>query len=333
VFRAASLSKPVFSYLVMKLVDRGVLDLDTPIERYLSKRLPAYPGYASLRDDRGHERLTARLLLSHQGGLPNWLRDRPNGTTAFRSAPGDRFPYSGEGYVLLQLVVETITGRDLATLAREMVFEPLGMRDSSFLWKDRFDGRFAVDLGSPLAALVEQTRRRGNAAGSLVTNAADYAALVGAVMDGSGLRPDTRAAWLAPQVAITSKSLFGEPGTDGGANRAHALAWTPGWGTFEVRQDRALFHVGMEEGCENFVEVFTNRALGVVFLGLTDNRRSYSAALVEYALGRAFSPLDWLEYGGAPLPTRGERLRWSGALALVAVAAVLAVLRFGRRRR
>ena len=329
VFRAASLSKPVFAYLVLKFVDEGVLDLDTPVHRYLPKPLHAYPAYASFREDPRNEQLTARLLLSHQGGLPNWRRDRPDGPIAFGSAPGTRFGYSGEGYALLQLVIETVTGRNLAALAREKVFEPLGMHDSSFLWESRFDGRFAVDLGSPLGGLIAETRRKGNAAASIITNASDYARFIAAVMTGTGLTPETRAVWLEPQVAITSKSLFSAPGTDGGANRAHKLAWTTGWGTFEDTNGRALFHVGMEEGCENFAEVFLERKLGVVFLSLTGNEHSFSAPLVEYALGRTFSPLEWLEYGNAG---PGPLIWLLRSLMLVGLALTAALLFYGMKR-
>jgi CubicO group peptidase (beta-lactamase class C family) len=314
VFRAASLTKPVFGYLVMKLVDEGVLDLDAPVHRHLPKPLHAYPAYASLREDPRHKQLTARLLLSHQGGLPNWRRDRPDGPIAFRSAPGTQFGYSGEGYALLQFVIETVTGRGLAALARERVFEP-----------------FAVELDSGLGGLIAGTKTKANAAASVITNAPDYARFIAAVMNGTGLTRDTRAAWLEPQVAITSNSLFSPPGTDGGANRAHKLAWTPGWGTFDDAGRRALFHVGMEEGCENFAEIFLEPKLAVVFLSLTDNEHSFSAPLVEYSLGRAFSPLEWLEYGDARPVTRIWLL---GGLTLAGLAVAAATLLFwGLRRR
>jgi CubicO group peptidase (beta-lactamase class C family) len=325
VFRAASLSKPLCAFLVMKLVDEGVLDLDTPVHRYLPKPLYAYPAYASFREDPRHEQLTARLLLSHQGGLPNWRRDRPDGPIAFGSAPGTQFGYSGEGYALLQFVIETITGRDLAALAHDKVFEPLGMRDTSFLWEARFDGRFAVELDSGLGGLIAGTKTKSNAAASVITNASDYARFVAAVMNGAGLKPETRAMWLEPRVAITSRSLFSPPGTDGGANRAHKLAWTPGWGTFADSNGRALFHVGMEEGCENFAEIFLERKLGVVFLSLTGNEHSFSAPLVEYALGRAFSPLEWLEYGEPAPLGRVWALGWRLLVGLAAVAATLVI--------
>lgn len=331
VFRAASLTKPVFAYLVMKLVDEGVLGLDTPLCRYLDKPLHEYPAYASLRGDARVERMTARLLLSHQGGLPNWRRVRPDGPIRFHSDPGDRFAYSGEGYCLLQFVIEQVTGRGLATLARDKVFEPLGMRDTSFLWEARFDGRFAVDLDGPLGGLVQKTRLSANAAASLVTNAPDYARFAAAVMSGEGLSPGARAAMLEPRVALTSRSLFSAPGTDRGANRAHKMAWTPGWGTFEDQHGPALFHVGMEEGCENYVELFPGRGLGAVFLSLTTSLESFSAPLVDYALGPAFSPLAWLEYGAPPPANRTP----AGALAAAAglAAGVLGLALLARRWR
>jgi CubicO group peptidase (beta-lactamase class C family) len=111
--------------------------------------------------------------LSHQGGLPNWRRVRPDGPITFDSSPGDRFSYSGEGYSLLQFVIEAVTGQDLHALARDKVFLPLGMTESSFLWESRFDGRFAVELGSGIGPLIQESRRKGNAAASVITNASD----------------------------------------------------------------------------------------------------------------------------------------------------------------
>jgi len=331
VFRAASLTKPVFAYLVMKLVDDGVLDLDTPVHRYLERPLPDYPVYASLRGDPRYERLTARLLLSHQGGLPNWRRVRPDGPIAFHSDPGAGFAYSGEGYCLLQFVIEHITGRGLPALAQEKVFGPLGMEDSSFLWEPRFDGRFAVDLGSPLGGLIAQTRQTANAAASLITNASDYGRFLAAVMNGEGLSARPRDVMLKPQVALTSRSLFSAPGTDGGANLAHALAWTPGWGTFKDANGRALFHVGMEEGCENFAEAFLDRELGVVNLSLTTSLESFTSPLVDYAIGPSFSPLGWLEYGESTSRNR-HGVVIVGVLAGLTAGGLVLILWWNRRR-
>ncbi len=131
IFEAASLSKPVFAYLVLRLVDRGELDLDRP----LADMLP-YPRLA--HDDR-YKRITARMVLSHGTGLPNWGGER----LTLRFEPGSAYGYSGEGFVYLQKVLERVTGRPLDALARREVFQPLGMTRSSYLWQERFDGNAA----------------------------------------------------------------------------------------------------------------------------------------------------------------------------------------------
>lgn len=328
VFRAASLSKPVFAYLVMRLVDRGVLDLDKPVEKYLDKPIYEFPAYAGFREDPRCRRLTARLLLSHQGGLPNWRRVRPDGPLLFESNPGDRFAYSGEGYRLLQFVIENATGQDLAELARREIFQPLEMTDTSFLWEPRFDGRFAYELDSPLRRFLEATRKTGNAAYSLVTNASDYSRFLAAVVSGQGLSPRGHATMLERQVSITSKSLFSPPGTDPGLNRSHQLGWALGWGIFTDAHGRAIFHVGREEGCENYSVAFLDRGLGLAIFSMTNSAASFSEPLVDFVVGKAYSPLPWLEYGAS---TWRERI--APALLVLVVCLALGVIAITARRR
>src|SRR5688572_5676810 len=87
-FEAASMSKPVFAYAVMKLCEKGVLHLDTPLTRYTSERF--------VPDDPRLDLITPRHLLSHTSGLPNWR----SGDTALKLQfnPGEKWLYSGEGY-------------------------------------------------------------------------------------------------------------------------------------------------------------------------------------------------------------------------------------------
>ena len=95
-FETASLSKPVFAYGVLKLVEKGLLDLDRPLVAYLP-----YPDIAN--DERGHF-ITARMVLAHATGFPNW---RPkNEPLKMHFQPGERFSYSGEGFLFLQKVAE-----------------------------------------------------------------------------------------------------------------------------------------------------------------------------------------------------------------------------------
>ncbi|NJD11809.1 MAG: beta-lactamase family protein [Gemmatimonadetes bacterium] len=296
VFRAASLGKPVFAYLVLRLADQGLIALDSPVVNYLPRPLASYEHYTALAADPRHRALTARRILSQQSGLPNWNRQGP---VPLLAEPGTVFWYSGEGYMLQQLVLEELTGRSINDLVREQVFEPLGMANSSYLWEPRFDGRFSVDTLLAQHPILQRSRDRAEVAGSLLTNAADYARFLLAVLQGRGLSEAGRAALLTPQVTITSRSLFSMPGTDSaGAAKALGLAWTVGWGRMETSQGPALFHVGREDGCENYAVAFLDRGTAFVVLSATPvgHEGTFTAALVDALIGDGSQPLEWLEY-------------------------------------
>lgn len=125
-FEMASLSKPVFAYVVLQLVDRGLLALDAPLARY------ARPDY--LGDSPWLARITVRDVLRHSTGLPNWRKDPAREPLVPAVAPGTRIDYSGEAFVWLQLAVEAVTGESLDQTMRRLLFAPAGMNDSSFAW-------------------------------------------------------------------------------------------------------------------------------------------------------------------------------------------------------
>ena len=164
VFGAASLSKPVFASGVMSLVDAGLLDLDRPLGEYLTE-----PYLAA--DERAAS-ITARMVLSHTTGLPNWRQDGP---LLLRWSPGTRWGYSGEGYSYLQEVVERLTGTRLDRYLTDAVLRPLGMNDSTFAWQDVAENRLArghsIDgnLRPPFRPLQAKA-----AAGGMFTTASDY---------------------------------------------------------------------------------------------------------------------------------------------------------------
>jgi CubicO group peptidase (beta-lactamase class C family) len=295
VLRAASLSKPVFSYLVMKLSDEGLLGLDKPLAGFTDPPFTAYPEYASLEKDARHKALTAALLLTHSGGFPNWRRPRVGGPLPILFDPGTDFSYSGEGYYLLQFLLEKKTGRDLTTLARQKVFEPLGMVRSSFLWETRFDGDFAVDLDSGLGPLIQRARTNANSAGSLLTNASDYARFVLAALHGQGLRAETAALWRKPRLRVYGKALHTREKAEGG-NENIQLSWTPGWGWFQSPAGEALFHLGQEEGCENYVVIFPGRRTGLVVQSVTEAKESITPGIAARLIGDVYSPFSWMRY-------------------------------------
>jgi D-alanyl-D-alanine-carboxypeptidase/D-alanyl-D-alanine-endopeptidase len=296
VLRAASMSKPVFSYLIMKCVDEGMFRLDQPLADFIDPPFTAYPEYASLKDDARHRELTAAILLTHSAGFPNWRRPRWIGPLAFHFNPGEDFSYSGEGYYLLQFLLEKKTGRGIAALAKEKIFEPLGMDRSSFLWEARFDEDFAVDLDAGLGPLIRRTRTDPNCAASLLTNASDYAKFMQAALSGRGLKPETAVAWRTPRLRVRGKALHNRDKADSSLNDDIQLSWTPGWGWFRSPAGEALFHVGKEEGCENYVILFPEKKTGIVIQSVSDLSVRISPPIVERLIGDVYSPFSWMRY-------------------------------------
>lgn len=140
-WEAASLSKPVFAYVVLQLVDRGELALDAPLVTYAR---PAYLGQSPWI-----ERITVRDVLRHTTGLPNWRKDPASERLEPAVAPGTRIDYSGEAFVWLQLAVEAVTGESLDQTMHRLLFVPAGMRDSSYGWDAALAARSAYGHRAP----------------------------------------------------------------------------------------------------------------------------------------------------------------------------------------
>ena len=153
-FGAGSLSKPVFAYAVMKLREEKLIDLDRPLVSYLSA--------SDLPDDPRTKLITARHALSHSTGWQNW-RFRPGDKLQFAFNPGERFSYSGEGIFLLQRVAEQITGRGFEDFMRERVFQPLGMKRSSYIRQPEHEANLAMGhnaRGNPSEFGTPQQRQK-----------------------------------------------------------------------------------------------------------------------------------------------------------------------------
>jgi CubicO group peptidase (beta-lactamase class C family) len=201
-------SKTVFAYLVMLLVEEGAIDLDKPLQAYLSKPLPEYPAYADLAGDDRYKQITARMVLSHSSGFPNWRQFEPDGRLKFLFAPGARHSYSGEGIALLQIVVEEITGCGLETLARQKIFEPLAMTHTSYTWQKTFETNAARPHDEFGRTQRLPRRTVPDAAGSMVTTGGDYARLLAAILNATGQRKATVDEMLRPQIAISYEQMF-----------------------------------------------------------------------------------------------------------------------------
>ena len=132
IFDVASISKAITAYAALSLVERGVLSLDEPVHQYLSQPWLPPSAYA--------EQITLRQLLSHTSGLTNAVNP-VNKSIVY--PPGERFEYSGVGFIYLQEVLEQATGKSLEQLAQELVFEPLEMDSSSYMTPQNMMPRLA----------------------------------------------------------------------------------------------------------------------------------------------------------------------------------------------
>jgi CubicO group peptidase (beta-lactamase class C family) len=260
VFASASLSKPLFAYVVMQLMDAGVLSLDAT----LASLAPNF-----VTDDPRAAAITVRHILTHTSGLPNWRGKNPLKT---QIDPGARFSYSSEGFHWLQKAVESLTGESIDALSRRLVFEPLGMRRSSFIWRHDFDANFAEGHDGMATPGAMRKATVANAAFSLLTTPADYARFMHAVVTGSRLKPATARLWLSPHVRLKQRCYVCHsaelPEED------QRIAWGLGWG---LEPDRGtFFHWGDNGRFKTFaigsvakrsvLVVFTNGANGMVII-------------------------------------------------------------------
>jgi CubicO group peptidase (beta-lactamase class C family) len=145
IFEAGSVSKTVFAYHVMKLCEKGVLDLDAPLTKYTPDRL--------IKGDPRLDLITTRRVLSHTTGLPNWRSGKQPLAIGF--TPGERWSYSGEGYSYLQSVVTHLVGHvnpndcetfdydgvrvcatDFDAYMKASLLVPFGMVSSGYLYRE-----------------------------------------------------------------------------------------------------------------------------------------------------------------------------------------------------
>ena len=294
VMAGASFTKAAFAYLVIQLVDNRTLDLDKPVHEYLPKPLPDYPAYRDLEGDPRYKRITARMLLSHTSGFPNfrWLNDDRKLNINFE--PGSRYAYSGEGMQLLQLVVETLTKTPLKELMYARVFQPLSMSRTSMVSEERFEDDYASGYDEWGRALGHQQRKRADAAGSMQTTLRDFARFVQATMEGKQLRPGTRDLMFSPQIQILSKHQFPTLATTTtDENIAIRLSYGLGWGLYWSPYGKAYFKEGHDEGFRNYTVVFDKPKHGIIIMTSSSNGEGIFKELLETLLRNTFTPIEW----------------------------------------
>jgi len=274
-FQAASLGKVVLAYTTLRLLDRGVLDLDKPLLAY-------YP-YPRLLHEPRADKITARMVLGHTSGLPGWA-ERPTNPTwktsalHLRFAPDSCWNYSGEGYVFLQKTLEHLTGQSFEALAEAEVFRPLGMKNSSFEWRESLAATASTghdEKGHP-TSIGKFTE--GYGAYSLLTTATDYSRFLQAIMTGRGLKPATARLLTTPANPATR---CGHPASSADP----AIAWACGLGLVTTSQGLAQWHWGSNDDFKSFFMTLPGQQKSLVFLTNSANGSRLTDAVLRLFFG------------------------------------------------
>ena len=315
VFQAASLSKPVFAYTVLRLVDQGVIDLDAPLIDYIGESTARKVHLGETFDDARAQVITARMVLSHTSGFPNW---RQKGQLEFIFDPGERFGYSGEGFGLLQKVVERLTDSSIEELVTTLTFEPLGMVNSTFspgkldltnyAWPH--DGMGAL---TPRPADFEgrMEKARAHAAATLHTTAPDYASFVIAIMTGIGLDSATHIDFLWPQVGVDDEGT---------------VKWGLGVGLEQSSIRQRVWHWGDNDDSKAFFVADPLQGSGLVYFANSSNGLSIVGDLLEVSMSGPHPLLEGALLSSYPAHDSAE-FRFSAAVYAEGAEGAVALVR------
>ncbi|MDD5219979.1 MAG: serine hydrolase [Candidatus Bipolaricaulis sp.] len=221
-FESGSVSKFPVAFAVLRLVERGVLNLDRDVnDDLVSWKIPKTKLTAT-------ERVTLRRLLTHTSGIPSadqtsWAlgstptlaqvlagkRPATNKPVEVHTIPGSEHHYANAGYILIQQLLEDVVGRPLDEVMRVEVFEPLGMESSTYaptnpMWSQSLHAHPHRKDGS---AAQSELHPSAFAQGGLLTTPTDLArfareVMLAAVGRSALLSKDMARQMLTPQIAL-----------------------------------------------------------------------------------------------------------------------------------
>lgn len=275
IFEAASLSKIVTAYAALQLVDQGKLDLDKPLNQYLGNNYDA-------GDDKRINLITARHVLTHSSGFPNW-RPRNSTILPIRFTPGEKFSYSGEGFVYLSKVIEHITSMKFDEYIKKNVLDPLQMTHSSFSWLDSYKKLHVYRHDGSGQKSFRPEEPGYNAAASLRTTAEDYAKFVIAVLKGTGLKKTTWNQMLTSQIIVDEK-------------KAPNVSWGLGLGLETNVNGKAFWHWGDQGDSKCYVTALIEPQDAILYFTNSANGLSVAHTILEDAIGGEHPALAWLNY-------------------------------------
>lgn len=311
VMYGASITKTVFAYTVMQLVDQHKLNLDTPLKDDLDKPLPdygpdpkfpdKYGPYKDLKDDPRWEKITPRMVLTHSTGFANFWFIEPDQKLHIHFDPGTRYSYSGEGFILLQSVIER--GRKAQGLGLDVgdltnaIFNRLGMTRTSLVWRNDFAANLADGWNDKGEPQEHDQRSKVRVAGSMDTTISDLPKFFATLVRGDGLSAASRAEMTKPQLHITTAHQFPpfQPDLPVKDQRKDLYAGL-GVVVFDGPQGHGFYKGGHDGQTANTAVCLEKSKRCVVILSNDVRAEAGFAELVHFILGDTGVPYDW-EYG------------------------------------
>lgn len=262
IWNVASMTKPITAIVALKLINDGKWDLDEPVYKYYTD--------PDITNDPRAKLLTTRIILSHQTGFPNWRGNNKDGKLSFEFEPGTKYQYSGEGYEYLRKALEKKFKKALEQLASELIFKPLKMKDTKFIWDSKTDStKFAMWHNEKGELYETQKNRTANAADNLLTTVEDYSKFLVHILNGAGLSEKLYNEMVAKQVKINEYKHWG-------------LGW---WVDENINdnKDFALVHGGDDIGVHTiaFIVPITKQAL-LIFTNSDNGTDAFAEILVKY---------------------------------------------------
>lgn len=259
-FNVASLTKPMTAIVVLKLVSAGKWNLDESLDKYWTD--------PDIAQDPRNKKLTTRIILSHQTGFPNWRSMNADGKLNFQFDPGTKYQYSGEGFEYLRRALEKKFNKTLNQLAEELIFRPLKMNDTSYIWNEKKDViRFSEGYDKDGKMYETVKTETSNAADDLMTTVSDYSQFLISVMNGDGLSKKVFKDMKTSQVTTKQGKSFGL-----------------GFEIYDLGDGNiALSHSGADKGVQTLFVIIPKTKDGIViFTNVDDGYKVYEKLLTEY---------------------------------------------------
>lgn len=260
IFNVASLTKPVTAMVALRLISLGKWKLDEPLYKYWTD--------PDIAKDPRNKKLTSRLVLSHQTGFSNWRWANEDKKLNFEFEPGAKYQYSGEGFEYLRKALEKKFGKSLHQLASELIFEPLKMDDTNYIWdKSTDEARFAIGYDKNSKPYETIKNKTANAADDLHTTIQDYGNFLVDILNSGNLNEDVYQEMIKKQVKTGEDKYFG----------LGFLIYDLGAGNY------AISHGGSDSGTQCLIVLLPKTKQGIIiFTNSDEGPKIYEKLLVKY---------------------------------------------------